>query len=220
VPPSHVFGFVSGRSHISAAQVHCGASWVVSNDIKEFFPTTPQGYIVESLFKMGFNKDGADLVGALCCLNGALAQGSPASPVLSNLALVDIDRQLSEIAARRKITLTRYADDIVFSGTGPFPSDLEGEIQQIFQGQPWHLSPEKRHLSQLPNRLKVHGLLVHGSVPRLTKGYRNRIRAYKHLYANGKIKVEDTRRIGGHLQYASQIELNASNIKLMPKIDD
>lgn len=58
----------------------------------------------------------------------------------------------------------------------------------------------------LPNRLKVHGLLVHGEKVRLTKGYRNRIRAYKHLYGKDKIKDEDVKRIVGHITYASQVE--------------
>ena len=39
-PPVHVYGFVPNRSHIDAATVHCGARWVFSLDIANFFPST------------------------------------------------------------------------------------------------------------------------------------------------------------------------------------
>lgn len=73
-------------------------------------------------------------------------------------------------------------------------------------GRGWVIADEKEHLAELPNRLKVHGLLVHGPKPRMTKGYRNRIRAYRHLIENGKIKSEDIDKVKGHLAYAAQVE--------------
>ena len=211
--PDHVFGFIPGRSHIAAAQAHCGSAWVLSNDVRDFFPTTTQDSVVSSLIRLGYSNQGAELIGSICCLNGVLAQGSPASPILSNLAFADLDLRLAEVAARKGLILTRFADDIVFSSGSQFPEDLEGEIEKIFENQPWRLSPEKRRLNKLPARLKVHGLLVDQDVARLTKGYRNRLRAFAHLYHSGKVRVEDSKRISGHLQYARQIASHAENIR-------
>lgn len=53
--------------------------------------------------------------------------------------------------------------------------------------------------------IKVCGLLVHGDRPRLTKGYRNRIRAFKHLIEANKIAEDDLERIKGHLAYAQTV---------------
>ena len=50
-PQEHVFGFVAGRSHIAAASKHCGARWVLSLDIKDFFPSTPQFVILSRLYE-------------------------------------------------------------------------------------------------------------------------------------------------------------------------
>jgi RNA-directed DNA polymerase len=205
-PPDHVFGFVPGRSHIMAAKVHCSAKWVLSNDIKDFFPSTPHVVVSGELVALGYLKGQADLIASLCCLNGYLAQGSPASPILSNLALKDIDKRLVEIALGYGCRLTRYADDIVLSGRDEFNVLIQKDIEELFRETFWRLSNEKSEFNHLPNRLKVHGLLVSGDVPRLTKGYRNRIRAFKHLTLQGKINATDIRKISGHLQYAAQLE--------------
>lgn len=202
----HVYGFVSGRSHISAAQVHCSAHWVYSVDIKNFFPTTPLVEIKQAYKTLGYNDDSASLLAKLSCLNGYLAQGAPTSPFLSNLVLSEVDQKLSVLAEMHLVKLSRYADDVVFSGKGDCPSNLPQEIQTIFERTPWKLSPDKEELRKLPNRLKVHGLLVHHKEIRLTKGYRNRIRAYRHLDSTDKIRFHDRDRIAGHLQYANQID--------------
>jgi hypothetical protein len=205
-PQEHVFGFVAGRSHIAAASKHCGARWVLSLDIKDFFPSTPQ-FVIQAVFtNLGYGRVGADVLSSLCCLHGVLPQGAPSSPVLSNLALAEVDSRLSELATRRNATVSRYADDIVLSGSDDYPEDLLEEVSQLFVDTPWQLSRQKTKLSKSPSRLKVHGLLVHGEKIRLTKGYRNKIRALRHSYAAGKIRAEDMSRIRGHIMYANQIE--------------
>lgn len=205
VPPDHVYGFVPGKSHIGAAAIYCNSKWVFSTDISDFFPSTPYFKVCDALKGIGYNDQSSQLLTKLCCLRDVLSQGSPASPVLSNIVFAPIDVSLVELAERYGLRLTRYADDIVFSGTGEFPEELAKELSAIFVGTPWRLSPEKTQLSVVPKRLKVHGLLVHGQDVRLTKGYRNKIRAYKHLLSKGSIKQDDLKRVIGHLQYERQI---------------
>ncbi len=202
-----VHGFVRGRSHITAARMHQSAEWVASLDIENFFPSTPEHEVRKALSRLGYRSD--ESKAALCrllCFHGRLTQGSPTSPVISNIALHPIDAAIAEIASNCDATFTRYADDIVFSGRGVPPKDLIGRLKSTFERSVWRLSERKVSVVKLPQRLKVHGLLVHGEKIRLTKGYRNRVRAYRHLYEQGKIREEDIARIQGHLRYASQIE--------------
>lgn len=201
-----VYGFVRGRSAVDAAQIHCAARWIYSVDIKDFFPSTPIAKIYNSLVEIGYPGTGGDLIAKLCCYKGRLGQGSPASPVLSNLVFRQADEELFEIATNHGLRYTRYADDIVFSGTEGFPEDIKEQIKHVIVGKGWVLSEGKEYFAQYPNRLKVHGLLVHGEKARLTKGYRNRIRAYKHLLATAKITEEDMLRVKGHLAYAKSVE--------------
>jgi len=110
------------------------------------------------------------------------------------------------LAQQHQIQYTRYADDIVFSGKGEFPSDLINEVKAAVEGHGWQLAISKERYSERPNRLKVYGLLVHGTRPRLTKGYRNRIRAFKHLVSANKVLEEDMQIVKGHLAYARSVE--------------
>lgn len=205
-PPNHVFGFVVARSHVDAAAMHCGATWVFSIDITDFFQTTPQVLVTHMLSSMGFGSEGAQLLASLCCLHGNLAQGAPSSPVLSNICFGPLDRKLADIAGAYGARVTRYADDIVLSGTGAFPESLRTDVLAVFDAGPWRLAEHKMNLAVAPRRLKVHGLLVHGDRVRLTKGYRNRLRAFRHLHEKGAIGEADLAHVRGHLAYAKSVE--------------
>lgn len=208
-----VHGFVKGRSHITAAKVHLGSEWVISADIENCFPSTTAGNVRAALTKLGYQTgDSLNVLTPLLCYGTRLSQGAPTSPVISNIALDSVDSQLTAYAAQFGLRFTRYADDIVISGRND-QLDVAGGPEAIFRllraafaGTSWTLSERKLSFDQLPKRLKVHGLLVHGEVIRLTKGYRNRIRLYRHLLASGLVMDEDLRRVRGHLNYAEQID--------------
>lgn len=204
--PSHVFGFIQGRSHIDAAIVHVGARWIFSIDIRDFFRTTPQSLVQGKLEELGYPVNGARLLSSLTCLGGFLAQGSPSSPVLSNLCFSELDQHLLMLAEKYHCRLSRYADDIVFSGPEVFPEELRVEVENLFVASPWNLAPEKTEIHSLPHRLKVHGLLVDGDRPRLTKGYRNKLRAFRHLLTSAKHVTDDSSRLMGHVAYADYVE--------------
>lgn len=202
----HVFGFVPGKSAPAAASKHVNAKWVYSVDIQDFFPSTPRTLIESSLIGIGYSERAASLLGGILCYRDSLAQGSPASPVLSNIVFHGLDAQLKAIADENNIRFTRYADDIVFSGINQFPDQVKEQVKLLFESACWELSEDKEYYAEVPMRLKVHGLLVHGEKVRLTKGYRNRIRAYKHLLATGQVKEEDISCINGHIKYAESID--------------
>lgn len=206
-PHNAVHGFVRGRSHISAARMHVSAEWVVSIDVENFFPSTLKSDVRSALIRLGYQSEASiSIIECLCCRYERLAQGAPTSPVVSNIALHLIDEAVQVVADRHQAIFTRYADDIVLSGKGKVPNDIFLELEPLFHGTSWRLSDRKRLVAELPNRLKVHGLLVHGEQVRLTKGYRNRLRAFRYLNEQGRIRDADRRRIEGHLNYASQVE--------------
>lgn len=204
-PPDHVFGFVPGRSHILAAMRHVGCSWVFSVDIKDFFPSVSAEQVRKCLEEFGYSGTSANIISSLTCFNGSLPQGAPTSPVLSNMVFRGADVALVQLAGKYKANITRYADDIVYSSRDVFPSDLYDELMVLFRGLPWALASDKTELMIAPNRRKVHGLLVGGEEVRLTKGYRNRLRAYRHLLQTGKVRDEDIARIQGHVMFGEYV---------------
>lgn len=203
----NTFGFIPGKSHAHAAKCHLGAEWVVSVDIENFFPSVQEDKVLRALSHLGYKAGkGTNLLTRLLCLDGALSQGSPASPVISNVVLRSLDERLTALAMEVGAAFTRYADDIVFSGKGQLPDNLLDNAIREITSDGWTVANNKVNASSLPARLKVHGLLVHGASVRLTKGYRNRIRAYRHLLSQGKISQEDKKSVLGHISYADFVE--------------
>lgn len=205
--PNCVFGFVPGKSGVTeGAQMHCGSHWVYSLDLRNFFSNIASSRVILALIARGYSERAANVIARFCTLEGRLPQGSPASPVLSNLVFLETDIALQVIANVASVRYSRYADDLVFSGQGDVPINLVKQVKAVLLAHAWEIAPEKEYLVKLPARLKVHGLLVHGLTPRLTKGYRNRIRAYRHLLITNKIAPEDLSRISGHIAYADHVE--------------
>ena len=66
-PIDAVHGFVTGRSHITAANIHLGAHWLVSVDIENFFPSTSLTEIEPSIVKLGYKA--ASSLNILCKLS-------------------------------------------------------------------------------------------------------------------------------------------------------
>lgn len=206
-PIDLVFGFVPGRSHVDAARKHLSATWVCSVDIENFFPSIRTSHLNDVFTFLGYETDESiNLLVRLCSIKGILVQGAPTSPVLSNIALRKLDSDLQQYAKSTDVIVTRYADDIVMSGKGAPPANILGELIKIVTSYGWNIAERKTSLDIAPARLKVHGLLVHGQRVRLTKGYRNRVRAYKHLLDKNKIAAQDRNIVLGHIHYADFVE--------------
>ncbi len=204
---STVHGFVRERSHMSAAQTHVGAIWVASLDIENFFPSVSADRVESALEKLGYQSiESLLILVRILCYRGRLSQGAPSSPVVSNIVMDELDRKLQEIALHYGVRYTRYADDIVFSGTRDFDSTFFEKAKSLVVADGWSLSPRKVGVTFYPQRLKVHGLLVHGDAIRLTKGYRKKIRALKHLVDSNRVAPDKLNSVRGHLNFANQVE--------------
>ena len=207
------FGFIPGVNGIyEAAKKHCESQWILSIDLQDFFHYINYDKIVISLQTIGYNEQQSNLIANIATLSNRLPQGSPLSPVISNLAFKKTDEHIEKLLIDRGITYTRYADDLVFSGKSYLDiKRLISVISAIIIEDGWVIAKDKVRFSFSPNRLKVHGFLVHEEKPRLTKGYRNKIRAYKHLYEKGIIIDHDLPKIKGHINYADYIDSLNSN---------
>jgi RNA-directed DNA polymerase len=114
-------GGIRGRSPHSNASKHLGQAWVITMDVKSFFPNV-RHYIVYRLFRheLGCGNEVAYLLTRLTTLQGQLPQGAPTSTAIANLLLtkavdVPVSRRALEIGAE----YTRFVDDFSFSGHDP-----------------------------------------------------------------------------------------------------
>lgn len=124
---------------------------------------------------------------------GVLPQGSPTSPMISNLIAYGLDEDLDEYAMRHGLTYTRYADDLTFSCTH-IPKELsiariKREIISIIRKNKFKENKDKIRISGPGSKKIVLGLLVDGEQPRLSKEMYKRIE--KKIFATKKFGIDE-----------------------------
>ena len=184
-PDAH--GFYPGKSILSNAKPHCKKNWVISFDVKDFFPSTTQEMVRKSLphEKLGIDPQ---LISQLCCLGGALPQGAPTSPHLANLAFHECDLKLKDFALSHSLSYTRYADDMTFSGN-ELPDEITEIVRETLSESNYLLSEKKTKLMGRNTQQKVTGLIVNERVL-LPRSLRRKIRAIRHdIKINGITKA-------------------------------
>lgn len=112
------FGYRPGRSVQMAVERvvslrRQGYVWVVDGDIERFFDNVPHDLLLDRLASFEVEQRLIDLIGLwlehLGTMGRGLPQGSPISPVLSNLYLDEIDERIESHGVR----LVRFADDFL-----------------------------------------------------------------------------------------------------------
>lgn len=202
-------GFQKGRSILTNASPHRARRYVLNFDLEDFFPSINFGrvrgfFIKSSAFKL--DEDVATVVAQIACHNNALPQGSPCSPIISELIAQRLDMKLVQVAKKHKCTFTRYADDITFSSNqSDFPTgiavcneaapsewSLGQEVVQAVTSQGFKINIPKTRMQVRGSRQLVTGLVVNEKVnTRAT--YRQYARAMcNSLFKTGTYKMPGT----------------------------
>ena len=173
-PSASAMGFVPGRSIVDNAKVHTRKNYVFNTDMKDFFPSIHQARIwkVLQIKPFSLNAELASVIAGLCCMrdnngNGVLPQGSPCSPILTNIVCRQLDRRLLGLAKRFNLCYTRYADDITFSSDyNVFQEESEfmAEFKRIIADQHFVINDKKTRLQKKNQRQEVTGLVVNEKV--------------------------------------------------------
>ena len=198
-PTEAAMGFVPGRSIAANAAIHVGRNYVFNTDLKDFFPSVHQGRIWKMLQLKPFslNAELASVIAGLCCMQhpdgltdkngkiiGVLPQGSPCSPILTNIVCRNLDRKLLGLARRFNLKSSRYADDITFSSDyNVFQegSEFMLEFARIVAEQKFEINDKKTRLQKSGQRQEVTGLLVNKKV-NIAKEYSRDIRSLLYIW--------------------------------------
>lgn len=186
-------GFVRKRSIVTNAEAHRRRRYVFNVDLEDFFGTINFGRVRGFFIKdrhFALPAPVATVIAQIVCFNNSLPQGSPCSPVVSNLIGHVLDVHLVRIAKREGCTYTRYADDLTFSTNKPlFPTSIAVPIA----GRPnaWQpgsrlahsigkcgfsVNPAKTRMQYRDSRQEVTGLVVNQKI-NVRHEYRHTVRA-------------------------------------------
>ncbi|TNF78765.1 RNA-directed DNA polymerase [Pseudomonas sp. ICMP22404] len=116
---------------------------------------------------------------------GHLPQGAATSPMLANLAMIEADNLITELAGRFGLTYTRYADDLTLSTTDvAFKREQArrtvNEVYRILYQFGLNPNLAKTTISSPRSRKVVLGLQVAQESPRLTRTFKMKIRMHLH----------------------------------------
>ena len=89
-------GFVPSRSILTHASNHRRKRWVVSLDIRSFFPSVNEDMVREIAQELPIPHHEIELFVQLTTRNDHLPQGAPTSPAIGNLVLKELDEKLCE----------------------------------------------------------------------------------------------------------------------------
>jgi RNA-directed DNA polymerase len=194
-------GFTRGRSVRSHASEHTGQFVVIRLDLEDFFASIAANRIYGIFRTAGYPESVAHSLTALTTnvvparlweslpqpANAAqidvhhrlgrrlatphLPQGAPTSPALANLAAFRLDRRLTGLAASLKVSHTRYADDLTFSGSSRLvraANTLRRAVAEIAREEGFSVNDHKSMLATGAGRQRVCGVVVNErlNVPR------------------------------------------------------
>lgn len=222
------FAYVRRRSPKNALERHQRneSHWYLKMDFSNFFGSTTKEFVermMESIYPFSEvmrDTDGrAELMKALdlCFLNGGLPQGTPMSPMLTNLIMIPVDHLFSRALRSHNdnFVYTRYADDILVSCKVDFKQEeiismLTDVLNEV--GAPYALNEEKtRYGSRAGSNWNL-GLMINKD-NQITIGHKRKkhIHAMVHNYLadreNGVAwSVEDVMYMEGVLSYLKGIE--------------
>lgn len=181
-------GFVPKRSIATNAAPHTNRQYVLSMDIKSFFPNTTKDKVGRILTR--FFPEWLEFLPRFVWKNH-VPQGAPTSPWLANFALYDFDETIQQVSKSNGITYTRYADDLTFSYDSKENTTLLFKtINKELNKYGYWLSKKKTHLMPYWKRQKVTGFVVNKKL-NLPYEVRNQIRAYNYINSNGNWQKED-----------------------------
>ena len=200
-------GFMRHHSIMTNADNHRKKRYVFNIDIQDFFESIHLGR-VRGFFisNKNFQLDSkvATVLAQIACHKDSLPQGSPCSPVISNLIGHLIDIRLVSFAQKAGCQYSRYADDITFStNKTSFPASIatldeetgkwnvSKQLEKAINKCGFSLNPSKTRMTYRKSQQTVTGLVVNQKVHTSEK-YRKLVRAMAHkLFHDGSFTIPD-----------------------------
>lgn len=223
------FGYVRGRGVVDVAKKHQQneSRWFGHFDLHDFFGSTTKEFVLQQMGKiypfsevMKVRSGAEELSKAidLAFLDGGLPQGTPISPLITNLMMIPFDfivtKRLRDFE-KQSFVYTRYADDFVISSKYDFKIE---KIQELIleelrkQNAPFSLNTDKTKYNSSSGRNWILGVMLNKD-NQITIGYKRKknfismLRNFAVSMNDGKVwGVEEVQYVLGLYSYYRMIE--------------
>ena len=232
MPANHhasAYAYIEKRAPVNAAEKHQKneSNWYAKFDFTNFFGHITPDFVFRMLrqiypfawvYDQGHGKVIEDAF-SVCFLRGGLPQGSPISPMLTNIVMIPIDHYLCNTLhnyQKKSFIYTRYADDMQISCKYGFSvHEMEKLIIAALRkfNAPFPLNKEKTHYGSRAGRNAMLGVHINAN-NEITVGHENKrfMKAMLTNYImdkkskNRRWDLEDVQRLQGKLNSLRQIE--------------
>ena len=171
------FAYIPKRCTLDAIKRHQfnKSKWFAKYDLSDFFGNTTKEFVMQQFATIfPFSEVMKDPVGYeefskaidIAFLDGRLPQGTPISPLITNVMMIPIDLRLSNTLRDfngQKFVYTRYADDFTISSKRHFnPADVQKLIVDTLSkfGAPFTVKNEKTRYGSTAGRNWNLGLML------------------------------------------------------------
>lgn len=193
------FAYIKHRCTIDALKRHTAndSKWYAKYDLHDFFGSTTKEYVMHmfsmifpfsEVIKIDGGRQEFEQAIDLAFLDGGLPQGTPISPLITNVMMIPVDfkvnKQLRDFEGQ-KFCYTRYADDFQVSSRYNFNfRDVEKLITDTLAefGAPFNLNNKKTRYGSNAGRNFNLGLMINAN-NNITIGYKKKER-FKAMLSN------------------------------------
>lgn len=214
-------GFIEGKSVITGAKEHkIHPKLLINMDLENFFPTITFGRVRGMFESFGYSGYISSLLAMICTYceripievkgetkyvkvsERILPQGSPASPMITNIICSKLDKRLSGVARKYNFTYTRYADDMSFSFNDESRINLKkdyiensmtidkvlGLISKIIDEEGFKINKKKTRFLRENNCQSITGVVINNEEIGVQKKWIKNFRAA--IYNANRTKME------------------------------
>lgn len=223
------FAYIKGRCTVDAVKRHQAneSKWFGKYDLSNFFGSTTLEFTLNMLsmiypfsevMRTELGKGALTKALELCFLEGGLPQGTPISPLLTNIIMIPIDYKLANELRdhnNQRYIYTRYADDFIISSRYDFDfREIELLVNSVLSefGAPFKINDSKTRYGSSSGRNYNLGLMLN-SENKITVGHKNkkRLEAMLSSYAMSKrdgkqVDREILQQIEGIRSYYTMVE--------------
>ncbi len=219
-------GFRKGKNNATAAaeaarKLGVSKATVIGYDLRKAFPTITRNQI-KQIYKTTYPSLNGWQIHALariCCREGRLATGSPASPHLLNLVAKKIDDEMTKWCEQNGGVFIRYADDcvvIIYTHNRTRINEARKTLRKVIRKAGFTPHPEKNYATRIgldTPAAEVVGAKVSPNKVRTRKSFRKKIRARLHQLRSRLKRSQPERKhqilwssIKGQASYSAYLE--------------